>query len=152
MNNKNNTNINDFFEVFKAKISYKYKNPIYSETIQAGFPSPASDYIEQRLDLNDFLIKHPSATFFVKAKGDSMIDAGIHDGDILIVDKALEPKNNSIIIAVINSEFTVKRFRKIKDDYYLIPENINYKAIKLTEDMDFMVWGVVTNVIHELGG
>jgi len=142
--------ISDFFEVFKVEMNYSQKTPLFEDSVQAGFPSPATDYIEQSLDLNKLLIKHPSATFFVRAKGDSMIDAGIFDNDILIVDRALSPKNNSIIIAVLDSEFTVKQITKINDTYFLLPANPKYKKIELNKDMDFMVWGVVTNVIHNV--
>ena len=86
----------------------------------------------------------------MRAKGESMINAGIHEGDILIVDRALSPANNSVIIALLNSEFTVKRISKKDGKYFLVPENTNYKEIEITKDMDFMVWGVVTNVIHKL--
>ncbi|MBT8763128.1 translesion error-prone DNA polymerase V autoproteolytic subunit [Desulfohalobiaceae bacterium Ax17] len=124
--------------------------PLYLSQIPAGFPSPADDYIDKNLDLNEFLIKHPAATFFVRAYGDSMRDAGIHSGDILIVDRALEPRNNSIVVAVVNGELTVKRLYQKENKLYLMPDNPRYKPLEITEDMDFEVWGVVTNVIHSL--
>ncbi len=130
--------------------STKCARPIFMVPVSAGFPSPAEDYIEDQLDLNKYLIKHPSATFFVKVKGDSMIDAGIHSGDILIVDRAIDPGNKKVVIAVIDGELTLKRIRMIKGKLFLVPENNKYKPVEITEEMDFNVWGVVTNVIHAL--
>jgi len=118
-------------------------------SVSAGFPSPADDYIEGRLDLNQHLIRHPAATFFVRVDGDSMIDAGIHPGDILIVDRALEPKDRNVVIANINGELTVKRIRIKYKKILLMPENENYPPLPIPADMDFQVWGVVTYVIHE---
>ena len=127
--------------------------PLYLESIKAGFPSPADDYIEKRLDLNKFLIKNPPATFFVKVEGNSMEMANIYKGDILIIDKSLTPKNNDIIIANINGEFTVKRL-KIKDnDIYLMAESHSFKntfsEIKIDPTWDFDIFGVVTYIIHK---
>ena len=100
-------------------------------------------------NLNDYLVHNPSATFCVKAIGESMKDAGIKSGDIMIVDKSLEPKNRSIVLAVIDGEFTVKRVNLNDNELYLIPENSNFSPIKITQEMDFQVWGVVTYVIHK---
>ena len=122
--------------------------PLFVTKISAGFPSPADDYIDKKLDLNELLIRHPAATFFVKVSGDSMTRAGIHHGDILIVDRAETATNNSIIIAVLNGELTVKRLVKNKDTISLVPENPEYDTISVTEDMQFEVWGVVIHVIH----
>ena len=130
--------------------STKCARPVFMVPVSAGFPSPAEDYIEDQLDLNKYLIKHPSATFFVKVKGDSMIDAGIHSGDILIVDRAIDPGNKKVVIAVIDGELTLKRIRMMKGKLFLVPENNKYKPVEITEEMDFNVWGVVTNVIHKL--
>jgi DNA polymerase V len=123
--------------------------PIAAGTIAAGFPSPAGDYIDSRLDIFEYLIQHPTATFYVRVKGNSMINAGIHDGDLLVVDRSLEPKNNQVVIAVIDGEFTVKRISKYNNKLYLIPENNQFKPIEITDTMDFEVWGVVTFVIHK---
>ncbi|MCL5991709.1 MAG: translesion error-prone DNA polymerase V autoproteolytic subunit [Bacteroidetes bacterium] len=123
---------------------------MFLEAVSAGFPSPADDYMEDRLDLNDHLVRNPAATFFVRVTGDSMIEAGIHSGDILVVDRSLNPKDNNIVIAVIDGELTVKRLRTQKTHVYLLPENKNYKPIEITSEMSFEVWGVVTNVIHNL--
>ncbi len=128
----------------------KCEQPLFMVPVAAGFPSPAEDYIEGKLDLNKHLIKHPAATFFVRVAGDSMIDAGIHPGDILIVDRAVEPADKKVVIAVIEGELTVKRIRMIKGKIYLMPENENYKPIEIKKEMKFDIWGVVTNVIHPL--
>ena len=122
---------------------------LYSSRVQAGFPSPADDFIERSLDLNEHLISHPSATFFVRVSGDSMIGAGIHHNDILIVDRSLKPKSDSIIIAVLNGELTVKRLNIKENNYSLVPENPEYEVIHVNEDMEFQVWGVVTSVVHQ---
>ncbi|MCX6256779.1 MAG: translesion error-prone DNA polymerase V autoproteolytic subunit [Bacteroidia bacterium] len=137
-------------ELFRPETSENIRLPLYSAAISAGFPSPADDYIEQKLDLNNLLIRHPSATYFVRAKGNSMINAGIHDGDILIVDRSLTPAGNSIVIAVVDGDLTVKRIRKENNKLFLVPENIDYHEMEITEGMDFRLWGVVTNVIHKL--
>ena len=116
----------------------------------AGFPSPADDYIEGSLDLNHHLIKHPAATFFVRVSGESMINAGIYPGDILIVDRSLEAVDKKIVIAVLNGELTFKRLRIRCGNPVLEPENDTYKPIEITPDMAFEIWGVVTNVIHKV--
>lgn len=117
--------------------------------MSAGFPSPAQDYLDGKLDLNSYLIEHPAATFFMRMSGDAMVDAGIFDNDLLIVDRSIEPQNNSIIIAVLNGELTIKRIIKTKQDIY-IETRLKENNIKITEDIDFSIWGVVTRVIHEL--
>ena len=127
-----------------------YELPLFTSAVQAGFPSPADDYIEGKLDLNKHLIKHPTATFFVRAAGESMIKVGIHHGDILIVDRSLEAKHGKIIIAAVDGELTVKRLYKSSKGTYLMPENDQYKPIKITDINDVVIWGVVTNVLHEL--
>jgi DNA polymerase V len=124
--------------------------PLFLARVSAGFPSPADDYLEGRLDLNEHLVKHPAATFFVRAAGDSMIGAGIHSGDILVVDRSLDPGANSVVIAVINGDLTVKRILRTGGKLFLAPENPLYHAIEIREGMEFEVWGVVTSVIHSL--
>ncbi len=124
--------------------------PLFLARVSAGFPSPADDYLEGSLDLNEHLIKHPAATFFVRASGDSMQDAGIHTGDILVVDRSLDPGHNSVVIAVINGDLTVKRIMKSGGRLFLAPANPRYRPIEISEGMDFEVWGVVTSVIHKL--
>lgn len=123
--------------------------PLYSSTVRAGFPSPADDYIECKLDLNTHLIKHPAATFFVKAAGDSMQNAGIQSGDMLIVDRSLEPTHGKIIIAAVNGELTVKRLSRKDGCVKLLAENPAYPPIDITDEQDVVIWGVVTHVIHE---
>lgn len=122
--------------------------PLYSNRVRAGFPSPADDHIEAKLDLNQYLVKHPAATFFVRVEGDSMINAGIHENDILVVDRSLKPGHGKIVIAVINGELTVKRLNISQNEIVLLPENEQYPAIQVDESMEFNIWGVVTNVIH----
>jgi len=134
--------------IYKSKINLKKRISLYP-SVYAGFPSPAEDHLDLDLDLNEHLIKHPAATFYVYAKGDSMINSGIHDGDLLIVDRSLNPGLKNIIIAVINGEFTVKRISKINKELYLMPDNNSYKPIKITEDMNFQIWGIVTHTIHK---
>jgi DNA polymerase V len=126
--------------------SKTYTLPLYSSKVQAGFPSPGDDYIERYLDLNQQLVKHPAATFIVTASGDSMTDAGIHSGDMLIVDKSLEAQHGKIVIAALNGELTVKRLSKVCGRVQLLPENPKYKPIDITDDL--VIWGVVTHVIH----
>lgn len=120
-----------------------------NSTVSAGFPSPAGDYKEEKLDLNQFLINHPVATYFIRVSGDSMMNAGILDGDILIVDRSLPPANHKIIIAEINNELTVKRLKIAEGQTWLIPENDNYKPILISPDDNFMVWGVITGTIRK---
>ncbi|MDP2172368.1 MAG: translesion error-prone DNA polymerase V autoproteolytic subunit [Candidatus Cloacimonadaceae bacterium] len=133
---------------FKAE--KKIERPLLGARIPAGFPSPATDYIEGTLDLNDHLIKHPASTFFVRVEGFSMIQAGIFPDDILIVDRSLEAANNSIIVAVLNGELTVKRLRIEAGRYVLLAENDEYNPIVIDEESDFFVWGLVTYVIHKV--
>ncbi|HBC86236.1 MAG TPA: peptidase S24 [Lentisphaeria bacterium] len=125
------------------------ENPIlFAGPVPAGFPSPASDYIEGKLDLNEHLVKHPAATFFVRASGDSMTGAGIFHGDILIVDRALKASDSNVVIASINGEFTVKRLRISDGGISLVPENKHHKPIEIKDESDLRIWGVVTYVIH----
>ena len=140
------TDILDFFAVDETTL---LSIPMFSDSVQAGFPSPAEDHLDLDLNLNDYLVQNPSATFCVKAIGESMKDAGIKSGDIMIVDKSLEPKNRSIVLAVIDGEFTVKRVNVNNDELYLMPENSNFPPIKITKEMDFQVWGIVTYIIHK---
>lgn len=133
------------FELDQTK---KQLIPLLASRVAAGFPSSAENFIEKSLDLNELVIKHSAATFFVRVKGDSMINAGIHSGDILIVDRALTATHNKIVIARIHDEFTVKRMCVNGNVIALIPENDSYKPITITADMDFEIWGVVTFVLH----
>lgn len=126
------------------------KLPLFGSQVRAGFPSPADDYIEDYLDLNEYLIKHPAATFLVRAKGKSMIDASIKSGDILIVDRSITPVHGKIVIAAVNGELTVKRLYIKEGITKLIPENPDFPEIPLNADMDVTIWGVVTNIIHQV--
>ncbi len=123
---------------------------LYASRVPAGFPSPADDYIDQRLDLNTHLIEHPAASFFVRVSGDSMIGAGIHDGDLLIVDRALKPLDGRVVIAALDGELTVKRLVFRNKRPWLVPENPDYAPIEVREGLDCIIWGVVTRVIHAL--
>ena len=127
-----------------------YKLPLYSCSVQAGFPSPADDYIDTKLDLNKHLIKHPAATFFVRAEGDSMIGAGIYSGDILIVDRSLEVSDGKIVIAALDGCLTVKRLQKISGKILLISENKAFKPIEIIEGNELIIWGIVTHVLHQV--
>lgn len=115
-----------------------------------GFPSPAAPYMEGPLDLNEYLIKHPAATFFVRVNGDAMIGAGIHHEDILIVDRSLKPTDNKVVIAIIDGEFIVRRLCTNRGRFSLLPDNPNYQPIKIDEGTELEIWGVVTTVIHPL--
>ncbi|MCK5400626.1 MAG: translesion error-prone DNA polymerase V autoproteolytic subunit [Flavobacteriaceae bacterium] len=118
--------------------------------ISAGFPSPAEDFKQQRISLDKELIKNKEATFFARVSGQSMIGAGIEDNDLLVIDRSLEPVHNKIAVCFLDGEFTVKRLRVEKDCVWLQPENTNYKPIKITEENDFIIWGIVTNVIKKV--
>ena len=124
--------------------------PLYLARVEAGFPSPADDFIDKSLDLNEYLVENPQATFFVRVSGDSMRDAFIRSGDVLIVDRAREPMHNKVVIAALNGELTVKRIRRQGGRLFLVPENPEFKAMEVTQEMDFEVWGVVTYVIHKV--
>ena len=123
---------------------------LFEGSVPAGFPSPADDAMDLDLNLHDHLVRNPNDTFCVKAIGESMKDAGIQSGDVMLVDRAIEPENRSIVLAVIDSEFTVKRVNVSDKKLYLMPENENFTPIEITEEMDFKVWGVVTYVIHKV--
>lgn len=124
--------------------------PLYGSKVIAGFPSPADDYLEGSLDLNEYLIDNPSSTFLVRAAGDSMINIGIFENDVLVVDRSIEVKSGHIVIAVLNGELTVKRLIKSNNQWYLKPENDSYPDMPLNEDIETVIWGVVTNVLHKL--
>jgi DNA polymerase V len=123
---------------------------LFCSKIKAGFPSPAEDYIDQMLDLNDYLVTHPAATFFLKVDGDSMINMGIHHNDVLIVDRSLSPKSGMVVVVSIDGQFTVKQLKKTKTQLLLIPANPKFPVIEITDGMEFSIWGVVTNAIHRL--
>ena len=122
--------------------------PLFSGKVAAGFPSPADDYVEKTLDLNELLIQKPAATFFVRAQGESMLGAGIHPNDILVVDRSIEPVPGKIVICALNGELTVKRLERNNEQWQLKAENPAYADIVLHEELEMVIWGVVTNVIH----
>ena len=124
--------------------------PLFSARVAAGFPSPAEDHLESRLDLNQHLIRNPSSTFFVRAAGESMMEAGIYDQDLLVVDRSIEKRNRRVVIATINGEFTVKRLVQNEERISLVAENPDFDNIPIRVDSDFSVWGVVTYVIHQV--
>jgi DNA polymerase V len=137
-------------EIFSAATESVLELPVISEGISAGFPSPALDFIDLTIDMNKHLVKHPATTFYGRVKGQSMIDAGIFDGDLLVIDKSLQPTDNKIAVCYIDGEFTIKRIQIQKDCVWLIPENEAYQPIKVTADNDFIIWGMVTHVIKAL--
>ena len=118
--------------------------------ISAGFPSPADDFKQQRISLDKELIKNKEATFFARVSGQSMIGAGIEDNDLLVIDRSLAPEHNKIAVCFLDGEFTVKRLKVDKNGVWLQPENPNYPTIKITEENDFIIWGIVTNVIKKV--
>ena len=139
-------NLTFFLPDFESEI----KIPFVKEGVSAGFPSPAGDFMDMNIDLNKELSENILATFYIKVKGNSMIDAGINDKDVLVVDRSLEPQNNKIAICFIDGEFTVKRILVEKDCLYLMPENPNYSPIRVTEENELIIWGIVTYVIKAL--
>ena len=132
---------------FQARTSLRI--PLVSAKVEAGFPSPADDHLERSLDLNEHLVKNPAATFFVRVKGDSMRDAGISSGDILVVDRSVSPEDGQVVVAMLDGDFTVKRLRKRMGRVCLVAENNAYPPIEVGEDQELVVWGVVTFVIHQ---
>ncbi len=124
--------------------------PLFGCPVRAGFPSPATDYVSEHLDLNEHLIAHKEATFFVRAKGHSMTGAGIQDGDLLVVDRSLTASHRSVVIAVIDGEFTCKRLWKRGGRIRLVAENPEFPAMDFSDGQELQIWGVVTNVIHRM--
>jgi len=150
------------FSIMKKKAEHKVvihpvvaepgvKIPLAVTGISAGFPSPAEEYMETAIDLNRELIRNPGATFFGRVRGFSMKDAGISEGDVLVIDRSLEPRNGSIAVCFIDGEFTVKRIAIEKDGVYLTPANKEFKPLKISGENEFIVWGIVTWVIKKMG-
>ena len=123
---------------------------LVEQGISAGFPSPADDFKEVRISLDKELVKNQESTFYARVNGDSMLEAGIDDGDLLVIDKSLSPENGKIAVCLVDGEFTVKRIKKEKDKFYLIPENKKYKPIELKEDNELIIWGIVEYVIKKV--
>lgn len=135
---------------YPAKTVRRIPLPLFVGKVAAGFPSPADDYVEKTLDLNELLVQKPAATFFARAQGVSMINAGIHHNDILIVDRSIEPVPGKIVICALNGELTVKRLDLDNGQWQLKAENPDYPDMVIFEDLELVIWGVVTNVIHPL--
>ena len=133
-----------------SAVLQKLTLPLFSAAVPAGFPSPADDYIESHLDLNEHFIQHPAATFYVRVKGESMSGAGIFPDDILIVDRSLKPTHGAIVIAVLDNELTVKRLYKRNGKIQLRPENAAFPVIEIQGDMELIIWGVVSGVTRKL--
>ena len=136
----------DLFSIIK---NTQINIPVFLDKVSAGFPSPATDYMENKLDLNEYLIKHPAATFIVRASGFSMTNANIYSDDLLIVDRSITPKNNNIVIASIFGDLTVKKLKKKEKSLFLVSANEDYPSIEVKEEMECFIWGVVTYIIHE---
>jgi DNA polymerase V len=139
-------------QVHAAETGAKIVLPLYATSVQAGFPSPAEDYVEGKLDLNDLLIRRPAATFYVRATGDSMIGAGILPNDLLVVDRSLPATHGAIIIAMLNGELTIKRLYNRGGETRLMSENPAYEPIEISGDIELWYWGVVTAAIHQFNG
>ncbi len=137
-------------EIYKADTTSSLPLPIADEGIRAGFPSPAQDFMDLSIDLNQELVKHPSSTFYGRVKGDSMMDAGVHDGDVLIIDKSLEPKDGDMAVCFIDGEFTIKYIKIEEKVIWLVPANKNFQPIRVTEDNNFLIWGIVTYCITRI--
>jgi len=137
-------------KIYPVNCDAALPRPLFLSGVSAGFPSPADDYLDRKLDLNEHLVKNPAATFFVRVAGDSMIGAGINDNDILVVDRSLEPNTNNIVIAVVNGELTVKRLIKKGGSWRLVAENHKYPDMEINEEIPLEIWGVATFAIHTL--
>ena len=137
-------------EIYSASTETRLSLPLIGDGISAGFPSPALDFIDLSIDMNRHLVKHPATTFYGRVKGHYMKDAGIFDGDLLVIDKSLQPLDNKIAVCYIDGEFTIKRIRLEEKVIWLLPENEAYQPIRVTEENDFLIWGMVTHVIKAL--
>ncbi len=142
------TNISAVWEL--SRLALRFKVPLFVSRVSAGFPSPAEDWVEQRIDLNRWLIDHPATTFCVRVTGDSMTNAQINDGDVLIVDRMVRADSGDVVVARVGDEMCVKRLRIIDGRPWLYPENDLYQPLEITEEDEFAVWGKVLHVIHSL--
>lgn len=136
-------------KIYKPENNSPVEIPLAESSVHAGFPSPADDFLEGQLDLNSLVIRHPEATFFARVEGDSMKDEGIVEGDILVVDKSIEPYNGCLAVAFVDGEFTLKRVKMEPDKILLIPANPKYKIIEISPDSEFAVWGVVNYIVKK---
>lgn len=137
-------------EIFTPDTESNLEMPFIAAGIKAGFPSPAADFDEVRISLDQIVVKNKSATFYAKASGNSMVGAGIADGDVLVIDRSLEPSNNKIAVCFIDGDFTVKRIKIEKNSICLIPENEAFEPIKITEENELIIWGIVTYVLKKI--
>lgn len=135
---------------FRPDLDNPIELPFITAGIKAGFPSPAADFDETKISLDAVLIKNKEATFYAKASGTSMIGAGIDDGDIMVIDRSLEPKDNKIAVCFLDGEFTVKRIKVTQKEVFLIPENKLFEPIKITEENQLIIWGIVTYIIKKI--
>jgi DNA polymerase V len=142
----------DSLELLPLQATELLELPISQSYVAAGFPSPAEDYLEDKVNLQQVLIRNPTATYLVRVRGESMRDARLHDGDILVVDRSLKPSHGHIIIGVVDGEFTVKRLLQKGPRLYLQPANELYPPVEITEEMDFKPWGVVVWSLHKVNG
>ena len=142
--------INKNIEFFIPNFENSRELPFITSGIKAGFPSPAADFDETRISLDKALVKNPDTSFYAKANGQSMKGAGIDDGDIMVIDRSIEPRNNKIAVCLIDGEFTVKRIKKTKEELLLMPENSDFQPIKINEDNQLVIWGIVTYVIKKV--
>jgi DNA polymerase V len=136
-------------DIYSSSYDTKLELPVLPFSISAGFPSPALDFVDISIDLNKHLIDHPSATYYGRVQGESMKDAGINDGDLIIIDKSIEPTNGKIAVCYLDGEFTLKRILIKTDGLWLMPENEKYKPIKIEENNNLVVWGIVTYIIKK---
>jgi len=136
--------------IFTPDTDNNIELPLSDSKVSAGFPSPADDHFSLKLDITKEIIKNPAATFYARVSGVSMIDDGINDGDLLVIDKSVEPYDNCLAVCYIDGEFTLKHFKRQKDHALLIPANKDYKPIKVTEENNFVIWGVVRYVIKKV--
>lgn len=144
------TSTHHFTALLPTPYPHAISLPLFSGKVAAGFPSPADDYVEKNLDLNELLVQKPAATFFVRAQGESMLGAGIHPNDILVVDRSMAVVPGKIVICALNGELTVKRLERVNEQWQLKAENPAYADIILHDDLEMVIWGVVTHVIHSL--
>lgn len=136
--------------IYSAETDTEMQLPLADGGISAGFPSPALDFVDLSIDLNRYIVKHPSATFYGRVKGHSLKNAGIDDGDLLVIDRSLEPVDGKIAVCFIDGEFTAKRIKLKNDELWLMPENEDYKPIQIVEGNELLIWGIVTYVIKNI--
>ena len=142
--------MSDNLNIYSPDADSSIEIPLSDERVAAGFPSPADDYASLKLDLNRELIKNPASTFYARVSGLSMVDEGINEGDLLVIDKSLEPRDGSLAVCYIDGEFTLKRFERHCEYGLLIPANKEFHPIKVTAENDFIIWGIVTYIIKKV--